>query len=536
MRKRNKSSAKKRNLNSFYISAIIICIAASYVNSVNNPFIWDDEVSIVNNQAIRNFSNVGEIFKISLFGQQMRGDQYYRPVQLLTYLMDYRLWKLNPAGYHAANIILHILTAVFVFMLLNKLTGNKEVAFWTALIFGVHPVNTEAVTYISSRGEILFTLFGILTFLCFTYCGKNKIYRYISVVFFILSLLSKENAVILPAVIFVYIFLVIDDKKAKFERLKLLLPHIFIALVYFAIRFFFIKTAASGPLSAIAAASFFERLLTLPRIILTYISLLLFPYHLHMEYLFVERDFLSPNVWGAFIVSAAILYAIALYAQPRKKALFFLLWFFIGIAPFSNIVVPLHATLLEHWLYFPGLGFIALAVMCCLKIFRNVPSRLKLIPPLIFILFLMMRTVARNKDWSDPVRLYKHDLKYEPNSFLMHNNLGVEYFRLKDFDKAGESFLKAIKMSPGEKYSVAHNNYGVILERKGLIAQATNHYKKSIENDSYVLAYGNLARVYINEGKTVSAELVLKEGHTLYPEDKEINYLIGVLSPQVSPQ
>ena len=194
----------------FYYSAIFLIAAAvilCYINTLQNPFIWDDEEIIVNNYLIRNWKNAPEMFKTSVFGENLGKIGFYRPLQLFSYSIDYSFWKLNPIGYHISNIIFHLLNVLLVFFLLIKLGIKRNFSFFASLLFAIHPINTEVVTYISGRGDLLFLFFSLLCFIFFINGTKGKQWHYfVSVILFILAILSKENAIVIPFIILVYYY------------------------------------------------------------------------------------------------------------------------------------------------------------------------------------------------------------------------------------------------------------------------------------------------------------------------------------------
>ncbi|MFN3966660.1 MAG: hypothetical protein ACK4JE_03055, partial [Endomicrobiia bacterium] len=130
-----------------------------YWGALKNPFIWDDEETVVSNQFIRKWSNLPKIFTYSLFGEKFSGASFYRPIQTASYFIDYAFWKLNPAGYHLTNLLIHILNTFLVFLIFRKLPVLNEFkitkAFFISLIFLIHPVQTESVVYVSGRGDLL---------------------------------------------------------------------------------------------------------------------------------------------------------------------------------------------------------------------------------------------------------------------------------------------------------------------------------------------------------------------------------------------
>lgn len=137
-------------------------------------------------------------------------------------------------------------------------------------------------------------------------------------------------------------------------------------------------------------------------------------------------------------------------------------------------------------------------------------------------------SVLRNRDWSDPLRLYEHDVALEPRSFLLHNNLGVAYFRQGRQDEAKTEFLRAIRESPGGAYDVAYNNVGVIYENEGRLDAAESAFRQSIRLNGYELAYTNLARIYLRQGRMSDARSVAEEGARRYPLNVETRYYIAV--------
>lgn len=564
----------KQNLIPPLILLVAGCIC--YFNTLNSPFIWDDEVTIVNNPLIKSWKHFPDIFKTSIFGKKMEGISYFRPVQNLTYLFDYSLWKLDVRGYHIVNVLLHIFNAYFIFLVLScisppvkfpvksflagkrksKILFNRgihqselfyRIPLIVSLLFVIHPINTEAVTYISGRGDLLAVFFSLLSFLLFLHS-----YFFPSVIFFIIALFAKESIVILSFIILTY-FLLFLRKPHPYPaiarkgetctqglggRKKYKLPVLIFLLIsgiYIFVKLAFVYYSSTASLSTIRDASFFERILTLPRILVTYVRLLILPVHLHMEYLFVEKSLNSPYIWAGIPFLVFLIYFFSKFVKPRPIFLFFILWFLIGLVPFCNIIVPLHATLLEHWLYFPSIGLLTLIVYSFPSFLEKIltPKELAFtVSKLLlfgFIVFFIFATIRRNSQWGDAIYLYSHDLKYEPRSFLLWNNLGVELYRKGLFPDAKVAFLKAIEVSPGNRYAVSHNNLGVIYENEGRIEDAISIYRRSIELNNYVLAYGNLGRILILQKKIDEAARILKKGFSLYPYDAEINKYLGIV-------
>ena len=182
---------------------------AIYANSLKNDFVFDDESVVQNNLSIQSLSNIPKYF-IAEEGFHKVIGRYYRPVVSTTYAIDFYFWGLNPIGFHLTNIIINMISCLFLFSVLNKLFKNYKsgnlAALLATLIFSSHPVHTEAVSWISGRTDSIATLFFFISF--FYYIKKNddnKINHSIilSLLFYTLGLLSKEMVITLPVLIFI---------------------------------------------------------------------------------------------------------------------------------------------------------------------------------------------------------------------------------------------------------------------------------------------------------------------------------------------
>ncbi len=526
----------------FLIAAAVFLV---YANSLHNPFVWDHEVVIVENPIIRSLRNIPLAFQYDLFGKPLTSTGYYRPLGVLTYMLDFHFWELNPLGYHITSIFLHALTAVLFFHFLRRIGVPTAANFLACIFFAVHPANTETVTYLF-REDSLAAIFSLGCFLCYLNTReKSARWAAPAVASFALALLSKESAVMLPFILGVEAWL---NHRANVSRnvsaqnrapRYLLLALLVLAAVYIGGRLFLLSASNEASLSTIRAATHWERLLTLPRIVLTYLGLLVFPVNLHMEYLFVTKSAGHPSVWlgvpALLLLAGAFAWLLSRFPPEerpeRDRLILFAAWFVLGLAPFTQVLAPLHSTLLEHWVYFPGMAFLAIAASLGQRLFdkyENPFLRSGLILLAAGLFAHDVRTsVLRNRDWSDPMRLYQHDVALEPRSFLLHNNLGVMYFRQGRLAEAKEAFLRAIRESPGAKYDVAYNNVGVIYENEGRMDAAESAFRQSILLNNYELAYINLARVYLRTNRIAEARSVAEEGAARYPLNVEIRYYLA---------
>ena len=488
-----------------YLAIILIIIAgiAVYTNSFKNEFVWDDEWIVGVNPQIRSFALLPKVFSTGLFQAYGVGEgSFYRPMQVLTYMVDYKLWQLRPFGYHLTNIALHILCALLLFAIVNTLVGDVRPAFIASLLFVVHPIHTQAVTYISGRADPLSVVFVLASLFCFI---KNK--RIASFAFFIFALLTKEAAAILPFFLALYLF---SFKKMGTVPIRGLSPFSSIIPFFAVIGVYAIlrQTALNfSEGSFLAATPLALRLLTACKNVFAYLGLLIAPVGLHMSrrVVFVESllDF-------KVLSSLAGLALIGLWMfRMRKKSpvmFFFAGWFFIGIIPVSNIV-PLNATLAEHWAYLPSMGLFALVGIGCARL--GGPVVLFLVTAC--VIFYGFLTMERNKDWRNPLSIYTATKKYVPGNFRLRNNLGRLYFHKGMLDEAIGEYEASLLIQP--LYAQAHSNLGVAYAAQGRHEEAIAEYKRALELDRRLLkTYRNMADAYMKIGREKEAREIYEKG------------------------
>ncbi|MCC6932580.1 MAG: tetratricopeptide repeat protein [Deltaproteobacteria bacterium] len=477
----------------------ILAALGCYVNSLSVPFIWDDEAMIKNNELIRSWQNIPQIFLSSSFGGLWRGSEFYRPIQFLTYLIDYQLWGNTPLGFHFTNILLFLISVFLLQKILTKMLVEAPdwVPILAATIYAVHPMNIEVVTYLSGRGDLLGVLFSFASIYLYL-CSRSAS----AFIFFALALFSKENMIVLPFFMLGHQLLLLSKEKRSFIPI---IPFFVLMLAYGLFRLYHVYYGSPYVLiSPIAFSSLTDRLLTVPEIIVTYLRLFFLPYDLHMEYLFVTRSWLS---WS-FIGCSLLLLLFAGILLKYKKA-FNLLWFLVALAPVLHIVAPLGATLREHWLVLPALGLLLLPVY-----------QKKLMPVLIvFICFLSYQTITRNFDWQVPLEFYRHDVQHEPLSFLLHNNVGVEEMRRGNLAEAKKYFQLAIEVSPGRRYGMAYSNLGVVLQLEGNFSEAEKYYRQALYLNPDADSYKKLINVLIKTNQLAEIRKTVQESLIRYPFD-----------------
>ncbi|MCX5706230.1 MAG: tetratricopeptide repeat protein [Candidatus Omnitrophica bacterium] len=530
------------------------CLLA-YWNSLNNPFIWDDQALVVKNPLIKSWNFWPKVLTNDLFFGVASGSNFYRPMQTFSFMWDYTFWQLDPYGYHITNIILQALISFLVFFLFYLLSGNFGLSFSSAALFSVSAIHTESVTYISGRAELLMGLFLISSLILFIKSRNiiqpaRIVYFSLSLILFALGLLSKELSVAFPLVLLAYLFYYFRDKFSKPVYLaKVLLPFILLDVLYLILRFtlFNFFTLRPAPLTKYP---FLIRLTVLPEVILTYFKLLILPVNLHLSWEIKRPVSFLGFFSNWFLLGVMVVFALHFlkYNQKRKLFSFFLAWFLIFLLPQSGIF-PINAFVAEHFIYLSSISFFLLCAYFLRKFLRK---WLFILAITILIIFNISLTAARNFEWQDPFIFYQKIIQLSPNSIQALNNLGLEYEYKHKYNEAINEYRKALevqpdlleahsnlanlyfklgklkeskkeyaiveKLAPAAKAGEIQNNIGCVYEVEGLLDQAVEKYRLALKLDPTLkFSHFNIGRVYLTKG---NFELASREILESLPEIK----------------
>ena len=308
-------------------SLIFALALGIYSSALSGQFIWDDDYLVRDNQYLTTWSALPEIFTKDINSGADSFCGFYRPLQILSYRLDTLAWKLEPVGYHLTNVLLHALAAWLFFLLIESFAGIPA-ALFSALLFLVHPVQTEAVAYISGRADLLAIIFMFSALLF-----DRK--RPWSLVAYALALLSKESALVFPVLLWAWRCLVLKERRGFRE----LLPYLLITAVYLGLRATVLVPWAIPP----EGGTLIRRLPGIFAALFGYFRALFWPWSgLHMEYgqrFFHWNDAVVLKGLGIF----AGLVAATVIAAKKSSGLFFgLVWFWIAWIPISGFF-PLFA-------------------------------------------------------------------------------------------------------------------------------------------------------------------------------------------------
>ncbi len=529
---------------------LVILVAAGfflYAFNFHNQLFWDDTDWIVNNPFVHEFSweNIKNLFtKNTLAGIGLTSN-YYRPFLFITFLFNYILDGINPIGYHLINNLLHIGNGILIYWLLYRIFKNKFIPFWTALFFIIHPLQTEAVTYVAGRGDplnVFFMLSALALILAYRQ-NQRRLFLYFSYPLVSLALLSRETAIIFP-----FLLMILDISFLRSEKFWQALKKSFLfALPYFLIVFIY-GLMRLTVLNFENTLNFYQnpnpyseslliRMYTFLSILILYLKLMILPLGLHMER--------SATVFGALFYWQVFLPLIALVTSliflrrlyrnrsPGKISgynvmLFGFGWFFINLGPTSGIT-PINATQYEHWLYLALAGPLVMLFFFLNRFMKAKKSGYAIIVILLAAgVFFSFLTIKRNILWGNPIKFYEDILKYEPASARINNNLGNFYYDKNETKKAEDYYWKAVSVE--DNFPQPHFNLGSILQDRGDIRGAIVEFEKAIEIDpNFPYAYQNLAVIYAAQGDLAATIKYLEKFRELQPQNPRAYYNLALV-------
>ncbi len=487
-----------------------------YLNSLNGGFIWDEEFLIKDNLHIKSWGNIGMIFRENIGAGAQNYSNFYRPVQMLTYMADYSAWHLNAFGYHLTSVILHILVALVLYWLIQMLFADRALSLLASALFLVHPIQSETVAYIAARADLLGALFTLLCLCLYIkqVSARNKINLLLISFSYILALLSKECSLALPFLLIMYSY-IFKKKILKAEFISILA----LTFIYIILRITVLKFSSLEP-DFMLTTTFLQRTPGFFVALIEYFKLLLFPLNLHMEYMFRQFNFIDPRAILGVIASIALLAYAFKKARENKLVSFCVFWFFITLLPQSNLY-PVNAYMSEHWLYLPSIGYFLALAYGLLIMYRAEKFRrfaLYLIA-LILILYSFL-TIKQNYYWRDAVVFWKKTLTYAPSSPRVHNNLCKAYIDKGEYEEAISACKKAVALRPG--YLTALYNLANAYKACGQYENATAEYKRIIENDPrQETAYFELGMLYEKSGDKEKALDSYRKAVEIAPEYSE---------------
>jgi len=574
----------------FLILAISIIV---YLNSLNNSFHYDDKFYIVDNFYVRDIGNVPGAFLHPSYLAVGFPTGHYRPLLFSSYALNYLLGGLSPAGYRIINLAFHIGSAYMLFLILQamlnshrdrpsglstqaaaSIVGDKPprynqpvaagdvaaqdvaaqdvaagfslrstpvfIALASALIFAVHPFNSEVVNYISTRSSVMSAFFYLLAFYCWVrYRSQKFSYFYLSsLLAFLLGMLTKETVITLPVVLWFYDFYFFRRLKPAAtcplkpaatntatpgdrpeglslhaitfyvarhaRRLIAYFPFVFIlAGAYFAVRFLYWRSLIP-PFKRDLLTQFYTEMPVLAK----YVRLLLIPVGLNVDhYVAIYSRPALPAIGSFLFLILVIATGVWLFRSKRiewRVVSFFIFWFFIVLLP--TTIMPLNAILQENRGYLAGIAFATLigvslwqgaevAAGFSLRPKSGVGSQISIVLLSILIVIFSITTVQRNTVWRNGLTLWEDAVSKSSLSPVAHHNLAYYYEGEGKVRLAIQEYQRVVELD--SSHAMSYYNLGRLYRGIGLTDEAIRAYKEAVRiNPDYYKAYNNLGIIY----------------------------------------
>ncbi len=469
-------------------------------------FNWDDNLYVTENPAIRGFGwdHLRTIFT-SFYGGN------YAPIQMLSYLIDYSIWGVRPAGFILTNILLHTCNGLLFYHILIMLGSRRWWALLAASIFLLHPVQVESVVWIAQRKNLLamtFFLLALIGYLLYRARGwaDGRAFYIASLVAFVLALLSKSVVVILPVVLLTHDLCFVQQESRRRWLLDKL-PYLAVAAAVALLTIISQSPELAGGRTGYHGGSPFATFLTMLPVLLRYLSLLVWPADLSALYMPEVKTAVDLAVVSAALV-LLLLGCLAVYLWHRQRALlFWLALFFIGLLPVAQIV-PMVTLMNDRYLYFPMLGVAGLVGGWAALVSDQLQGKAKIIFAFVVCLLLLPLpyiTMERVAVWQDPLTLWSETARKVPDCHVAWSNLGEAYQQVGNRDAAFQAYLNALAIDPD--YREPLENIALIFMGRGEPLKARPFLFKLVESwPNYAAGFVTLGNNYYLTGEFKEAQ------------------------------
>jgi len=504
---------------------ICLLVFVIYLPAIRGGFIWDDDAFLTQNPLIHASDGLYR------FWFSTEAPDYF-PLTSTTLWLEWRLWGKTATGYHVINVLLHILNALLIWAVLRRL--RIPGAWLAALIFGIHPVNVESVAWITERKNLLpmvFFLTSILGYLAFER-RKNWWFYAISLISFLLALLSKTSVVMLPIVLLGCVWW--QRGKVRMGDLFKSLPFFMLSLIMGSVTVWFQYHNAIGS-TVIREDGFISRLAIAGRAVWFYLYKALFP--LNLSFVYPRWETGEPSVIG-FLPLIGLLVVLGVFYYRRdtwgKPLLFGLGYFVLMLLPvlgFFNIYFMKYSLVADHWQYTSIIGIIALIVgILAFRYYRWTKRgrQASIIIAVLLIISLSFLSWKRAETFTCSERLWKDTLNKNPNCWMGYDLLGTDFAQKGEWNHAIQNFVQALKIKPD--YPKAHSNLANVLYELGKVDQAFEHFETALKIDpNAVEVHYNYGTALAEQGKIDQAIDHYIKAIRLQPDLLQGHYNLGIL-------
>jgi len=518
----------------------ILLVFLIYSNTLEGPFLLDDGSNIKNNPAIR-------LTQLSWSGIEKAASKSplsNRPLAYISFALNYYFHSYRTVGFRLVNILIHMSAGVFLFLFIKTTLGlptlesrygySRWLPYIVVLIWLVHPLHTQSVTYIVQRMNSMASMFYMLSMLCYARARLTQsptikwLLAAACLMSGILALGTKETAATLPCFILLYEWFFLQDLSREWLRRHLpFLIGVFILLIGVSLIYLdghpFAKILSRYELRNFTLT---QRVFTEFRVVILYLSLLIYPHpnRLNLDYDFpLSHSLMDPLTTLLALVAIIGLLACSFWLARKDRLISFcLLWYFGNLVIESSIIGL--EIVFEHRTYLPSMMFILMAAILADRYFRS--NVLKIVMICAITLVFSAWTYERNTIWSNAVSLWSDVVKKSPQKVRPHNNLGNALKRQGKIEEAMAHFNKALQINPG--YAKAHNNLGTALASQGKTEEALKHFGMALYiNPGYAAAHSNIGVALAGMDEFEKAIVHFRAALRLKPDYAKVHSNLG---------
>jgi protein O-mannosyl-transferase len=535
---------------SFPQRLILLCILfmtfAAYAPTLKYDFVHDDHGQIVDNPSVQSWRHLPEYFTQQVWAGYTPGvaGNYYRPVFLIWLRLNDMVFGLRPWGWHLTTVLLHLMTTLLVYFLALRLVRDPFTAAIAGLLFGLHPVHIEAVTWISGLTEPLLAIFFILAFLCYLKARDAQEHRgrwiALSCLLFVVAMFEKETGVIFPAVIVAYEWFNAEAEpgrrpmgrlvKRASRALKPTLPYFALVVPYIAARIAALK-GFSHPLTPMPLSAVF---LTMPSLLAFWIRHFAWPVGLSTFY---DMHAVSQPTFINFTLPAlaVILLAGLAFAAARESRVvsFALAWIVLPLLPLLDIrVFARNEFAHDRYLYLPSAGLAILVALALRRLpagkwVRGIPVAQAVI--VLLLAPLMVLGVQREGSYfASPQTFYEHCARTAPENALAVTDYAAELGEQGKYPQAVNLLEGVVSRDP--EFWYGDYNLALTYYRMGQMKSAEEYFRRAILlQPEAANQYLYLGLVELKTGRVNGAEDCIRRSIQLDPHNYGSHFALGII-------
>ena len=530
------------------LAGVLALTALVYLPTLRYEFVYDDHGILVDNPLIRSWSFLPQYFQGQLW-QHLFPDapaSYYRPLSVVLFRVNHALFGLQPMGWHGYTLLLHLLATALVFAIVRRMTDRPFVAAVAGVLFGIHPSHHEVVAWISATTESLCAVFFLAAFLAYLKSRERWTAGWMSLscLLYAAGLLSKETALVLPALIFVHAFLygvrapeaqAATGRQRFFQAVLRASIYAPVGIVYLAVRMQVLHGFAH-PQNAVA---FSALLLTVPSVLVFYLQQWLAPIRFSEFYNLTLRtrwDLLHVALpLGILAAAGGALWRLRRRLGSRE-VLFALAAIGVPLLPALTLsVFPPGDLVHDRYFYLPSLGAallagLALQPLCKGRLVFRMPQPLVLVM-LAIVLPLSYSAANASSYWADDSLLFEHAHGIAPQNLTARNNYALQLALSGDPGKAIAMLGDLVKEHP-DSY-LGNYNLGRLLYEINLLPAAEDHLHKARSlSPGNPDAYLQLGLLYTKGGYRDEALIYFRRANELRPHNAKTHFALGVVLAQ----